>query len=87
MGILASLASISGLFGMEIDEKIHEIEKLELKILPVVQSACFHLYSLRFESILEMEGYEGQNAALTSVAILTFFTNFNILRLWMDQSA
>ena len=34
-----------------------------------------------------MKGYEGQIAASISLAIMTFFTNFNISRLWMNQSA
>ncbi len=34
-----------------------------------------------------MKGYEGQIAASISMAIMTFFTNFNISRLWMNQSA
>ena len=33
-----------------------------------------------------MKGYEGQNAASISEAILTFFLNVDISWLWIDQS-
>jgi hypothetical protein len=81
------LAAKLGHLALEIKPKIHEIKKLELKISLVVQSACFYHFLFRFESISKMKGFEGKIAASISVAILTFFTNFNISRLWMDQSA
>ena len=54
-------------------------------------SVAIHMLLSSFVKIWEHhfkdEAHEGQIAALISVAILTFFTNFNISWLWIDESA
>ena len=68
------LASKSGHFGLEIAQKIHEIIKLELKSFLVEQSACFYLYSFRFESFSKIGVCEGHFAVPILKEILTTTT-------------